>query len=140
MACAVEAHMFQKMGQSALVFLLLNRAYTLCYEKIRTVGRPVVMADIVRKSVRQCACVYRRVHRYRYKGLRRTDNGGKGCCNNEFQFHTYVIYYVCFRIQMIWWLDDCVPLRLRRRWCSQICLKPLWHISVPRFCLCLYWP
>ena len=48
---AVESHVFKEVGKSALAFFLLNRTYFLCNVKVGTVFGPVVVADVVGKSV-----------------------------------------------------------------------------------------
>ena len=48
---AVEGHVLEEVGQSALVFLLLNGAHALCDVEVSHVLRVLVVADVVRQSV-----------------------------------------------------------------------------------------
>ena len=48
----VEAHMFEEVSQSSLAFVFLNRTDFLRYIEVCAVFGPIVIADIVRKSVR----------------------------------------------------------------------------------------
>ena len=60
--CAVEAHVFQKVGQTALVLLLLHRAHLLCYVEEGLVLGQLVVAHIVGKAVGQLTVAHGSVH------------------------------------------------------------------------------
>ena len=62
MLSAVEAHMFQEVGQSALVFFLLYGAHFLCDVEVHAVFGAGVVADVVGQSVGQLTVAYGRVH------------------------------------------------------------------------------
>ena len=91
---AVEGHVFQEVGQSALVFVLLQRAYLLCNVEVGTVLRPVVVADEVSQSVAELANPHSSVHGYSHVGhlspCLRTDEEQQGG-NNISKFHKEIL-------------------------------------------------
>ena len=61
---AVEGHVLQEMGQTALVLVLLNGAHTLSNVEIGHMLRPLVVPDVVGQSVWQLAYAHILVDRY----------------------------------------------------------------------------
>src|SRR3712207_7427828 len=57
--CSSDLHVFQEVGQSPLVLFLLNGAYFLRDVEVSTVFGPIVVANVVGKSVAQPADSYR---------------------------------------------------------------------------------
>lgn len=58
---AVEGHVLQEVGKSALAWLFENGTYALCYIEVGESGFLGVVADIVGESVFQCALAHGRV-------------------------------------------------------------------------------
>ena len=63
---AIEGHVFQKVGQSALIFFLQDRTNPLHNVELGLPCRLLVRTNVVGQSVGQRAVTYRRVYR---KGL-----------------------------------------------------------------------
>ena len=62
MGCTIEAHVLQEMGETALVVFLLHRAHTLGDVEVATLLGPLIVADVIGKSVLQFAHLNGRVH------------------------------------------------------------------------------
>ena len=56
--CAVEAHVLQEVGQSALVVVLLNRTHALGNVELGTLFGPCIMTDVISQSVVQLTDFY----------------------------------------------------------------------------------
>ena len=61
MGSSVEAHVFEEVGEAALVFLFLYGTYFLGDIEIGTVGRKIVFAEIVSQAIIQFADTYIRI-------------------------------------------------------------------------------
>ena len=70
----VEAHMLQEVCQTALVVILLDRAYTLGDKELSTLLGPRIVADVIRHAVVQLTHADIRVGRDRHSLL-----GHHGC-------------------------------------------------------------
>ena len=55
---SVETHVFQEVGQSALVVVFLHRAHLLCYVEVGTLFGPLVVAYVVGEAVWQPTHLY----------------------------------------------------------------------------------
>ena len=66
MVGAVEGHVLEEVGETALVLVLLERTHLLRDVEIGAVLRPIVVTDDVGQSVGQLADAESRVHWYRY--------------------------------------------------------------------------
>ena len=92
---AVECHMLEEVSQTALVVVLLDRAHALSDVEVGLVLRPVVVTDVISKSVVQFSDAHLVVLRDRRQLLCHQCCGAhnqKRSSNKEsFQFHTILI-------------------------------------------------
>ena len=103
---AVEAHVFQEVGQAALRVVLLYGAHLLRDVEVGPVFRQGVVADVVGQSVGQLAVADGRVHRYlRHLGhlLRRRAQRGHQGQRNEQQQRFAFFHTLCF-LGWIWFV------------------------------------
>ena len=89
--CTVKAHVLEEVSQTSLAVFFLNGAHTLCDEELSAVFWPVVITDIISKSVVKFADTHILVYWYRWHHLRTCSDE---CCDENrkhqkelFSFH-----------------------------------------------------